>query len=169
VYILGLAIGLPLVGRISDIFGRRYFMMCGVGLGIIGSIICSTAQSVNVLIIGQTLIGLSASTGYSYAFIIGELVPMKHRFMVCSSLFPFSYPTAGFGAAVSTAFILYTSAGWRWAYYMLIIFNTITLALYAVFYFPPNFHMKHGSDSKLQWIKNFDYIGTLLMLAGLIL
>jgi len=75
--------------------------------------VCATAKTVSVAIGGQTLIGLSAATGYSYTFLVGELVPVKWRFMANGALFLFSLPTAGFGAAVSTAFILYTEQGWR--------------------------------------------------------
>ncbi|KAH6673045.1 fungal trichothecene efflux pump [Halenospora varia] len=168
VYTLGLAIGLTLVGRLTDIFGRRWFFISGVMLGVIGSIIGATAKTIPVLIGGQTLIGLSASTGYSYAFVVGELVPVKHRFLANAVLFMFSMPTAGFGAAISTAFILYTEAGWRWCYYLLIILNSITAILYFFFYFPPNFNAKHRTESKLQLIKEFDYVGTLLYIAGLL-
>jgi MFS family permease len=113
VYTLGLAVGLTLVGRLTDLFGRRWFFISGVGLGVVGSIICATAQSISVIIGGQTLIGLSASTGYSYTFVVGELVPVKYRFAANGALFLFSMPTAGFGAAISTAFILYTDQKWR--------------------------------------------------------
>ena len=169
VYTLGLAIGLTLVGRVTDIFGRRWFFIGGTALGCIGAIVCSTAKTLPVLIGGQTLIGLSACTGYSYAFVMGELVPLKYRFLWNAGVFAFSLPTAGFGAAVSTAFILYTKQGWRWSYYLLIICNGVTALLYTIFYYPPDFHQKHGSDRKMQWIKNFDYVGTLLYLAGLLL
>lgn len=169
VYTLGLAIGLTLVGRLSDIFGRRWFFISGVCLGVIGSIIGATANTIPVLIGGQTLIGLSASTGYSYAFVIGELVPLKYRFMANGILFLFSMPTAGFGAAISTAFILYTKAGWRWCYYLLIILNGVTALLYFFFYYPPNFRAKNSGVSKWDLIKDFDYVGTLLYLAGLLL
>jgi len=113
VYTLGLALGLTLVGRLTDIFGRRWFFISGVLLGVVGSIIGATAKTLPVLIGGQTLIGLSASTGYSYTFVVGELVPVKYRFAANGLLFLFSFPTAGFGAAISTAFVLYTSEGWR--------------------------------------------------------
>lgn len=106
---------------------------------------------------------------YSYAFIIGELVPVKYRFVFNSIVFVFSFPTAGFGAAVSAAFILKTSAGWRWAYYLLIILNGITTLLYTCFYFPPTFHQKHGKDTIMQWLRDFDYGGLLLYTAGLVL
>ena len=169
VYTLGLAIGLTLVGRLSDIFGRRWFFISGVLLGVVGSVIGATANTIPVLIGGQTLIGLSASTGYSYAFVIGELVPVKYRFMANGLLFVFSIPTAGFGAALSTAFILYTKAGWRWCYYLLIILNGLTALLYTLFYYPPNFRSKNTGVSKWEMIKEFDYVGTLLYLAGLFL
>ena len=169
VYTLGLALGLTLVGRLTDIFGRRWFFIGGCLLGCLGAIICVTAHDIPTLIGGETLIGLSASTGYSYAFVSGELVPVKYRFIVNSIIFCFSIPFAGFGAAVSTALILYTSAGWRWCYYLLIIVNAAAALGYFVFYYPPDFQRKHGADSKMKWVKNFDYIGTLLYVAGLLL
>jgi hypothetical protein len=124
---------------------------------------------VNVLIGGETLIGLSACTGYSYIFVMGELVPMKYRFFANAGIFIFSMPTAGFGSAISTALILHTKQGWRWSYYLLIIFNAVTALLYFVFYHPPRFHQKHGGDKISSWIKSYDYIGMLLYLAGLLL
>ncbi|KAF2735795.1 siderophore iron transporter [Polyplosphaeria fusca] len=169
VYTIGLAVGLTLVGRLSDIFGRRWFFIGGTALGCIGAIVAGTANSVPTLIGGQTLIGLSASTGYTYATIMGELVPTKYRFIFNAIIFVFSLPTAGFGAAISTALILHTAAGWRWVFYLLIILNGVTALLYAAFYFPPTFHQKHGRDTVLQWVKDFDYGGLLLYTAGLVL
>lgn len=131
--------------------------------------ICSRAKNVNTLIGGQTLIGLSASTGYSYTFVVGELVPMKYRFLANAIVFWFSFPTAGFGSALSTAFILHTEQGWRWSYYLLIIANAVTALLYAVFYFPPRFQQKHKNDKISAWVKNYDYVGMFLYLAGLVL
>jgi MFS family permease len=168
VYTLCLAVGLLLVGRLSDLFGRRWFFIGGTFLGVIGAIIASTANTIPVAIGGQTLIGLSACTGYSYAFVSGEIVPVKYRFLANGILFILSLPTAGFGAAVSTALILYTGPGWRWVYYLLIILNGVACALYAAFYFPPTFEEKH-QGTVLQWIKDFDYIGLILFTAGLIL
>lgn len=82
VYTLTLAVGLLLVGRLSDLFGRRWFFIGSAALALIGCIVCATAQSVGALIGGTTLIGLAASGQQSFAFITGELVPMK----VCLSL-----------------------------------------------------------------------------------
>jgi MFS family permease len=77
VYTLTMAIGLLLVGRLSDLFGRRWFFIGAAALALVGCIVCATAQSVGAVIAGTTLIGLAASGQQSFAFITGELVPMK--------------------------------------------------------------------------------------------
>jgi len=46
----GFAIGFTLVGRLSDIFGRRWFFITASILGLIGNIIGASAQSINMLI-----------------------------------------------------------------------------------------------------------------------
>jgi MFS family permease len=55
VYALCLAVGGTLVGRFTDIFGRRYFFLVGAALGVVGDIICATAKNIPVAIGGQTL------------------------------------------------------------------------------------------------------------------
>lgn len=115
------------------------------------------------------MVGLSACTGYSYAFVSGEIVPVKYRFVANAIIFVFSLPTAGFGATISTAFILYTKAGWRWVYYFLIILNAVACSLYAIFYHPPTLAEKRGKGHTLQLIKNFDFVGMILFTGGLVL
>jgi MFS family permease len=80
VYSIGQGIGLALIGRLSDLFGRRYFLIFASALGLIGCIICATARSVPVLIGGEALVGLSAAGGASYTSVLSEMVPVKHRF-----------------------------------------------------------------------------------------
>ncbi|OAA57412.1 Fungal trichothecene efflux pump [Niveomyces insectorum RCEF 264] len=169
VYTMMLGVGLTLVGQLTDVFGRRYFFIGGSLLGAVGAAIASRGQTMSVVIGGETLVGLSAATGYSYAFVMGELVPMRYRFVANAVIFWGSMPSAGFGAAISTAFVLYTGQGWRWAYYFLIIANVTAAVLYTLFYFPPSFHQKHGSDSIMRWVKNYDYIGMFLYVSGLLL
>jgi MFS family permease len=69
VYTLTSAVCITLVGRISDIFGRRYMFIGGAIIGLVGSIVCARATSVNMMIGGMTLIGIGASTQLSYYFV----------------------------------------------------------------------------------------------------
>jgi MFS family permease len=129
--------GTYLVGRLSDIFGRRWFFVAGSGLGLIGSIIASTAHSVPQVIVGEALIGLAAAPAYSFTFTLGELVPMKYCFAANSVIYVFTYPVSGFGPVISNAVILHAKASWRWIYYILIILNAISMICWILFYHPP--------------------------------
>lgn len=170
VYTLCVAVGLTLVGRLSDLFGRRYFFIGGAILGTIGSIVCATAQSINSLIGGTTLIGLGAATQLSFHFVTAELVPMRARFWTVSIVYAFSIPGSGFGPAVAEAFVVrYPSVGWRGVYYLLIGINVAALAAWTLFYWPPTFERKHKNARIADFVKNFDYIGTFLYTSGLLL
>lgn len=83
-------------------------------MSLLGCIVAATAPNVPALIVGMALIGLGGSAQQSFSFVSNEIVPMKYRFIVNSWLYLWTLPTSAFGAAVSKAFILYTSAGWRW-------------------------------------------------------
>jgi len=167
VYNLGLSVGLLLMGRITDLFGRRWFYIGASILGLIGSIVAATAKNIPVLIGGGTLIGLSSAAGLSYPSLLGELVPMKYRFAANASVYIFAIPTTGLGAAIGTSFYLYTAAGWRWCYYVCIILNSTAGICFFLFYHPPTFNMKWENKSRMEIVKHFDYIGTLLYVAGL--
>lgn len=66
-YLITTSIGLIIVGRISDIFGRRWIFILGCAIGTLGSIDCATAPNVPVVIVGETLIGIGGSVQISYA------------------------------------------------------------------------------------------------------
>jgi MFS family permease len=108
-----LSVFLTLVGRISDIFGRRWVFAGGSIVGLVGSIICAVAKDIPTLIGGTTLIGIGAATQVSFPIVVGELLPMRYRFYGNALIFIFAIPGSGFGPAVANAFILYTSVGWR--------------------------------------------------------
>ena len=54
-------------------------------------------------------------------------------------------------------------------YYFFVAMNGCSAILLYIFYHPPNFGMKHGSNRQWEFIKNFDYVGTFLVTAGLLL
>jgi MFS family permease len=108
-----LSVFLTLIGRISDIFGRRWVFAGGSIIGLIGSIVGAVAKDIPTLIGATTLIGIGASTQVSFPIVVGELLPMKYRFYGNALIFIFCIPGSGFGPAVANAFILYTDVGWR--------------------------------------------------------
>ncbi|KAJ5722973.1 MFS general substrate transporter [Penicillium malachiteum] len=159
VYTLTLSVGLLIFGRLTDVFGRRYYLIGGTVLSLLGCIVAATAPNVPAFMVGMALIGLGGSAQQSFSFVSNEIVPMKYRFIVNNWLYLWTLPTSAFGAAVSKAFILYTSSGWRWCYYYLIIFNVVSLVLYLAFYFPPTFAEKYENRrTNMKAIRMFDYV-----------
>lgn len=167
-YTLTLAVGLLLVGRLTDVFGRRWFFIGGQLLALVGCVVSATAKSVNVLIGGMTIIGIAASTQLSFSFIIGELIPMKWRFLGNAYLYMYAIPFSGLAPIIAQSFVTHTVAGWRWCFYVMIILNGLSLASYLVFYHPPTFNMLNGRRSRAAMVTRFDYVGTVLFTGGLV-
>lgn len=163
---LCLAVGYTLVGRFSDIFGRRWFFIGASLLATIGTIIGATAQDVNTLIGANVLLGLGASAQLSFNYILPEIVPMKDRFYVVSLIFIFALPLSGFGPVIGRLLIVHTTAGWRWFYYINIILNGLSSLLYFLFYFPPDFQGLHRNRSRWQEVKDLDFGGIVLYSGG---
>lgn len=168
VYTLTLAVGLLLVGRLTDVFGRRWFFVGGQLLALVGCVVSATAKSVNVLIGGMTIVGSAASTQLSFSFILGELVPMKWRFLGNAYLYLYAIPFSALAPIISVSFATNTAASWRWCFYVMIIINGLSLASYLVFYHPPTFDRLNARRTRAATMKNFDYIGTLLFTGGMI-
>lgn len=82
-----------LVGRLSDIFGRRWFFIIGSAIGTVGSIVAATAHGVAQVIAGETLIGIAAGFQISFFWVVSEIVPMNRRFIATSGIFLWSVPT----------------------------------------------------------------------------
>jgi hypothetical protein len=93
---------------------------------------------------------------------------MKWRFLAQGYVFLWGIPFSGFAPAISYAFVFHTSVGWRGVYYLLIGVNTVSTLAWYFFYKPPSFVMKHGRGRKMEFLRHFDYIGTLMVTLGLL-
>ncbi|KAJ5668718.1 hypothetical protein N7462_009788 [Penicillium macrosclerotiorum] len=169
VFTLISGVSILLVGRLGDIFGRRYFLIGGQVLGLIGAIVCATAKNVPTVIGGSALCGLAASVQLTFTFVIAELVPNKLRPMINAGIFVTTIPFAGFGGLIAKLFIANTEKSWRWTYYLNMITCGISIILFVFCYFPPGWELKHKGQSKLDGLKKFDYIGFVLYSGGLVL
>ncbi len=143
--------------RLSDILGRRYFLVGGQTLGVIGSIICATGNSVDVLIGGSVLTGIGGAAGLLYPVIIHELLPNKYRHWGQAAITVTVLPTLGFGALIARSMIAYTAVGWRGVYWLDVAVAGGSVVLFATCYFPPNFHMINDELSGWQEVKSLDY------------
>ncbi|KAH8651850.1 putative siderophore iron transporter [Tricladium varicosporioides] len=166
-YTLGLSVGFLLVGRLSDIFGRRWFFIGGNAFALIGAIVAATAKSVGAIIGGEVLGGLAGAVQISFTVAIAELVPNKHRPLWLSGIFFSSFEIACFGPVIAQSFVTGTAAGWRWSFYLNIIVAGLATILFYFFYHPPSFHLLHKNRSRMEQFKRLDFLGLVLFTGGL--
>jgi MFS family permease len=95
VWNLGSAVGFLLIGRLSDIFGRKWMVLGTTILGLIGCIIGCTATSIGMLIGANLCNGIAAAGQLSFGIVLGELVPNKQRGPIVTLVFISSLPFAG--------------------------------------------------------------------------
>ncbi|KAK7191532.1 hypothetical protein DPSP01_011049 [Paraphaeosphaeria sporulosa] len=170
IWTIGSAIGFLLVGRLSDIFGRKWMVIGTNVLGLCGCIVGGTAKNIDTLVGANLMNGIAAAGQLSFGIVLGELVPNKHRGPIVTLVFVSSLPFAVFGPIIARTFILKTAAGWRWSYYLGIILSGITIILYQFLYHPPTYDQLHVSGkTKWQQFKELDFVGIFLFIAGTVL
>jgi MFS family permease len=76
---LGASVIVSVGGRLSDIFGRRYFMMFGATISIIGCLVGANAKSINMMIASGVLFGIGSGFQEMCYAIIQEMLPNKYR------------------------------------------------------------------------------------------
>ncbi|KAL5329803.1 hypothetical protein ACEPPN_003322 [Leptodophora sp. 'Broadleaf-Isolate-01'] len=67
------------IGDLSDIFGRRWFLLCSCILGCAGMLVAGRANSLLTVIGGQVLNGLAQGGGFLSNHLLQEIVPRRYR------------------------------------------------------------------------------------------
>src|ERR1700742_1182384 len=79
-YLLAMAVTVPLYGRLSDIYGRRPFLVGAIVLYLLGAVIGATADSMAQLVVARTVQGLAAGGLIPLPqAVIADLVPPSER------------------------------------------------------------------------------------------
>ena len=75
-YALASTTMVPVVGKLSDQFGRKWFLVIGVIIFLVGSALSGTSQTMDQLIVFRALQGLGAGIGMALVFmVIGDIFP----------------------------------------------------------------------------------------------
>lgn len=157
-------------GRLSDIFGRRYFLIAGACIALIGAVVGATGQSVNQMIASGVLFGTGGGLQEMCFAAIQEVVPMRYR-VLAIGCFEITALLAFVSPIIAYTMIDRTVIGWRTVYWFLFAFEACGLVLLIFCYKPPTFHTKHRADGKtrLQLLKEMDFVGIALFAVGCVL
>jgi DHA2 family metal-tetracycline-proton antiporter-like MFS transporter/DHA2 family florfenicol/chloramphenicol resistance protein-like MFS transporter len=114
-YSLMYAIGIPLVGRLSDIVGSRTLFVAGLAGFATGTVISATAPSLAVLIIGRLIQGAGGAAIPAMALVlIARTVPEERRGQAMGVM----GSAVGAGSAIGpfAGGYLGELVGWRWLF-----------------------------------------------------
>ena len=79
-YILAASIPAVVVGRLSDIYGRKPFILWGIGIFVVGSLLSGLATNIIELIIYRIIAGLGGGMIMATSFTaVGDLFPPRER------------------------------------------------------------------------------------------
>lgn len=116
-YLLTSTASVPIFGKLSDIYGRKWFYIGGMVLFLVASALCGASQSMLQLILFRGLQGIGGGiiTANTFA-IIGDLFPPAERGKwqgVTGSVF-------GLSSVIGPALggWLTDGPGWRWVFYV---------------------------------------------------
>jgi len=114
-YLLAQAVSVPLYGKVSDIVGRKPVMLAGIGLFLLGSILCGVAWSMPALIVFRAVQGLGAGAVLPMSMTIaGDIYTLAERAKAQGYLASVWGISAVIGPALGGVFSEYLS--WRWIF-----------------------------------------------------
>jgi len=145
-YIITSAVTVPITGKLTDIYGRKFFYIGGLVIFVLGSILCGLSNTMNQIIIFRGLQGIGAGIMMANAFtVIGDLFPpaVRGKYQgLMSAVFGLSSiigPTLG-GYVTDTL-------SWHWVFFINIPLGVVVILLFIFFF--PNFrpdNLKHSID-----------------------
>jgi EmrB/QacA subfamily drug resistance transporter len=170
-YLLASTTMIPVVSKLSDQFGRKWFLIAGVVIFLAGSMLSGLAQSMNQLIIFRGLQGIGAGTGIALVFTaVGDVFTPAERARwqgIFSGVYGFSSvvgPTLGgwltdHGPLLGT--LVTDSTRWRWIFYINLPVGILAL-LALIIYLPARLSQPGNRYRGWEALKRVDVLGALL-------
>jgi EmrB/QacA subfamily drug resistance transporter len=156
-YLLTSTITVPIYGKLSDLWGRKWFFMGGIILFLAGSALSGASQNITQLILFRGIQGLGAGAIMPIAFaIIGDLFTPAERGK-WQGLFSGVFGLASIVGPLLGGYIT-DNISWRWIFYINLPLGAV--ALVVLFLTLPVFRNAQAS-------RQIDYIGTALLVIGI--
>jgi EmrB/QacA subfamily drug resistance transporter len=155
VYLLAQAVSVPIFAKFTDLMGRKPIMLVGIGLFVLGSILCGIAWSMPALIAFRALQGLGAGAVMPTSMtIIGDIYTVAERARVQGYVASVWALSSVVGPTLGGVFVDFLS--WRW-----IFFVNIPLGAFAAWSLFRRFH-----ESVIRKQHRIDVAGAALLGVG---
>jgi EmrB/QacA subfamily drug resistance transporter len=155
IYLLTAAVTVPLYGKFADQVGRKPVMLIGIGLFLVGSVLCGVAWSMPALIVARAVQGLGAGAVQPMSMtIIGDLYSVEERAKVQGYLASVWAISSVVGPTLGGVFSEYLS--WRWIFFINLPLGAV--AAWAL--------VRRFTENVARRKHRVDYLGAVLLTAG---
>jgi len=128
VYVLAQAVTMPVFGKLSDTFGRKPVMRAGVGLFLVGSLLCGLAWDMTALVVFRALQGIGAGavqpTGQT---IMSDIYSVAERAKAQGYVASVWAASSVLGPLTGGLFVDHLS--WRWIFFVNLPVGLVALLL----------------------------------------
>lgn len=116
-YLLAQAVSVPLYAKLADTIGRKPVILAGVGLFLLGSVLCGFAWDMTALILFRAVQGLGAGAVAPMSMtIVGDLFDVTERAVVQGYIASVWAVSSVVGPALGGVFSQFAS--WRWIFWV---------------------------------------------------
>ena len=156
IYLLTQAVTVPIYGRLSDVFGRRPMLLIGIGLFLVGSLLCGLAWNMDSLIAFRGLQGLGAGAIIPVVqTVVGDLYSVQERARITGYTASVWGVSSVLGPLLGGLFSQY--ATWRWIFFLNLPIGAIAVYLL----------MRHLRESVTRREESIDFLGAGILTLGL--
>ncbi|UWE03325.1 MDR family MFS transporter [Laceyella sacchari] len=142
---LASAITVIIVGKLSDIYGRRSFLLYGLGVLILGCVLCGTAKTMFQLILYRGVQGIGEGMVMSTVFTsVGDLFAPRERGKWQGMLGATFGLTSILGPSIGGFIVHHWS--WPWIFWVFLPVGIISLFLILSLYPKTDFHQREAVD-----------------------
>ena len=140
IYLLAQAVSVPLYSKLADTVGRKPVMLFGIGLFLVGSVLCGFAWDMTSLIVFRAVQGLGAGAVLPVSITItGDIYSVRERARVQGYIASVWAVSSVVGPTLGGLFAEFAS--WRW-----IFFVNIPLCIIAAWMLLRAYHEKVGRE-----------------------
>ncbi len=159
IYMLTSALTTPLFGKLSDLYSQRRLMLIGIGIFVLGSMLCGGAQSMEALILFRAIQGLGGGAIYALSFIVvGILYRPEERAKIQGIISGIWGIASILGPLAGGIIVEHWS--WRWAFFVNLPITAVAVVLIVV-------GLKESAQERRA--HRLDFAGTFTLFAALIL
>jgi len=152
-YILTQTVSMPIFGKLSDLYGRRKFLVLGLGIFMAGSALSGASENIYQLIVFRAIQGIGSGAFFPIAIaVVGVVFPPAQRGRL-QGLFASMFGISAVLGPSAGSYIV-QALNWRWIFYVNLPLGVASATLIAL-------SLRESRDANSRPVVDWLGVGTL--------